>query len=405
MTAQPSSLTLRLFRSRASAALIVSCCSSASGVLVAVAVARSSTVAETGRYGVAVAAVLLVTALARSAVADPLTATSGATGVLRRTGRASVIGLGGAVVLGIAAILLRSEYLAIGALAIHGLAVRDTVRAVLLARGTASVAVVAELVGLGSTTIAFGGTLLGVWDSVTAFAVWAGTGALLGYAVSTVTKSTLRPRWHDTPVPTPRSLAFGGDTMIGSGVVQVVTWIATAIGGLPVAAALRGAGTLAGPVTVGLTAARAVLIPHAVRRLDGGGGIRGLLGDTTKLCAVAAPALVLLAVVPERLGVALLGATWPLVAPILVWTAIELFAQLVAAVPESAHRALGAGRRILALRCTTAFVRIPLVLLVAPSGVGAVVVAAAAVTAGSAVIWWISLATLAPRPVLLPTSD
>jgi len=374
-------------------------------MLVAVAVARSSTVAETGRYGVAAAAMLLVTALARSAVADPLTAASGTADVLRRTGRASVIGLGGVLTLGIAAIVLGSEYLVVGAIAIHGLAMRDTVRAVLLARGSVSVAVVAELIGLGSTVIGFSGTLLGVWDGVTAFAVWAGTGALLGWSMSLVTRSTLRPRWHDTPVPTPLSLAFGGDTMIGSGIVQVVTWIATAIGGLPVAAALRGAGTLAGPVTVGLTAARAVLIPHAVRRLDGGGGIRGLLADSTKLCAVAAPGLVLLAVVPEPLGAALLGATWPLVAPILIWTAIELFAQLVAAVPESAHRALGAGRRILALRCATAFVRIPLVLLVAPSGVGAVVVAAAAVTAGSAVVWWVSLAGLTRRPVLLPTSD
>jgi O-antigen/teichoic acid export membrane protein len=386
-------------------ALLATVGSSASGLLVAVTIARSSTVDATGRYAVAAAAMLLVTALARSAVADPLTAASSAPGVLRRTGRASAIGLGGVAVLGTVAVLLRSDYLAVGAIAIHGLAMRDTVRAVLLARGAAVVAVVGELVGVGSTAVAFSGTLLGLWGGLTAFAVWAGFGALLGYVMSIVTTSSLRPSWQDTPIPTARSLAFGGDTMIGSGVVQVVTWIATAIGGLSVAAALRGAGTLAGPVTVGLTAARAVLIPHAVRRLDGGDAVRGLVRDTAKLCALAAPALVLLAVVPAPIGVALLGATWPLVAPILMWTAIELFAQLVAAVPESAHRAIGAGRRILALRCSTALIRIPLVLLVAPAGVGAVVVAAAAVTTGSAVIWWISLVTLTRRPVSLTTSD
>lgn len=394
----------RVAGSRGTTALVVGLGSSASGMLVAVTIARSSTVDETGRYGVAVAAMLLVTALARSAVADPLVAAPPATDVLRHTGRASVIGLGGMVALAVAAVALRSEYLVTGALTVHGLAMRDTVRAVLLARGRSSVAVVAELVGLGGTTIACTGTQLGLWDASAAFAVWAGVGALLGYGMSLVTRSTLRPGWNETPVPTTRSLAFGGDTMIGSGVVQVVTWIATWIGGLSVAAALRGAGTLAGPVTVGLTAARAVLIPHAVRRLDGGGGVRGLLGDTTKLCTVAAPVLVLLAVVPEPLGAALLGATWPLVAPVLVATAIELFAQLVAAVPESAHRAMGAGRRILALRCCTAVVRIPLVLLVAPSGVGAVVTAAAAVTAGSALAWWISLVVLVRQPVPSPPS-
>jgi hypothetical protein len=395
----------RAVRSRGAWALVVSLCSSGSGLLIAVAVARGSTVDEMGEYGVGAAALVLLTALARSAVTDPLVAMTSTPESRRRLGRASAIGAVGAVVLGAAAFLLGSGYLLVGALAVHGLTMRECTRAVLVARGAITVAVVTEATWLMVTVGAFCGTASGVWDSISAFAIWAGAGAVLGYGAAWRTGSDVRPSWAATPVPTARSLAFGGDTMIGSGVVQLVTWVATAIGGLPVAAALRGAGTLAGPVTVGLTAARSVLIPRAVDRLDGDRGLRGLARDAALLCGLATPFLVLLAVVPDPIGAGLLGATWPTVRPILVVTAIELFFQLVAAVPETAHRALGAGQRILVLRCTTAGARIPLVVLAAPSGVGAVVSCAAAVTAASSMIWWISLVTLAhprspssPRP-------
>ena len=165
--------------------------------------------------------------------------------------------------------------------------------------------------------------------------------------------------------------------------------------------ALRGPGTLARPVTVGLSAARAVLIPRTLRHLESTGGVRGLVVDTALMTALAMPALTALSFIPDPIGRALLGDTWRLVAPILPLTALELLFQLFAAVPESAHRALGRGGRIVAVRSGSAVVRIPVVVLAALSGLDAVVAAAAVVTMLSATAWWVSLATLSrpdPQP-------
>ncbi|MGN7191841.1 hypothetical protein [Curtobacterium sp. MCBA15_004] len=391
-------------RSRAVAALTATALASASGLLVAVSVARTSSVDDTGRFGVAVAALVLLTALSKSAVTDPLVADAHRRPRgTRMLGRASVMGLVGAVVLLGAGVATGSAYLVTGAVVAHGLTLRECVRAVLLATGAAWQAVVLETVVCTASVIALVGTLLGAWDGLTAFALWAGGGALIGYTAAAVTRSDVVPSWARTPVTDARSIAFASDTVIGSGVVQLVTWIATAIGGLSIAAALRGAGTLAGPVTVALSASRAVLIPRAVQHLGSGCGLRPFVIDTAVLSGLALPALVLLASAPDRLGSALLGATWRTVEPVLLLTAVELFFQMVAAVPEVAHRAIGNGRRIVSVRIATAAVRLPAVIIAASHGIDAIVAAAAVVTVLGAVAWWWSLATLvapssAPRP-------
>jgi O-antigen/teichoic acid export membrane protein len=392
----------RIVRGRAVPALAVSALASFSGFVVAVAVARTSTTADTGRYGIAAAAVFLVTASARSAVTDPLIADAHRhPSHTRRLGRASLVGLLGAVVLLGVGTAVASEYLVIAALAVHGLTIRECVRAVLVATGSARTAVVLEAAWAAASASALAGTFSGVWGGTVAFTIWALSGALLGYVAAARTRSDLVPVWSRTPVPGRRSVAFASDTLVGSGVVQLVTWIATAIGGLAIAAALRGAGTLAGPVTVGLSAARAVLIPRALRHLGSSRGVRGLVRDTALMSGLALPALVFLAFLPDAVGGSLLGATWLLVGPVLPLTATELWFQLVASVPEAAHRALGRGRRIVVVRSGSAVVRLPVVIAAAPHGIGAVVSAAALVTLLSATAWWWSLVTLSrPSPTL-----
>lgn len=383
----------RIVRGRAVPSLVVSASSSVAGLVVAVAVARTSSIGDTGRFGIAVGALLIVTALARSAVTDPLVADARPEHT-RLLGRASLIGLVGGLALTAVGAATGSVYLVVAGLAAHGLTVRECVRAVSVATGVARVGVLLEGSLAAASLVGLVGTLIGVWDGTTAYVVWAASGAVLGYVAAATTRSDVRPGWTRTPVPTARSVAFASDTLIGSGVVQLVTWIATAIGGLSVAAALRGAGTLAGPVTVGLAAARAVLIPRAVHHLGTARGLRWLGRDAAIMAGLALPVLVALACVPGSIGSALLGDTWALVAPILPLTAVELLFQLVAAVPEAAHRALGRGRRILVVRCGSAVVRLPAVIVAAHHGIGAVVLTAAAVTVISAVAWWWSLATL-----------
>jgi hypothetical protein len=390
----------RLVNGRAVRALTVSALTSVSGLLVAVAVARTSSTADTGRYGIAAAALLLVAALARSAVTDPLVAVAHRhPSHTRALGRASLIGACGAAVLLGAGAATASEHLVIAAIAAHGLTVRECVRAVLLATGSAATAVVLEASWAAASATAFVAALVGACDGTVAFAVWAISGALLGYVAAARTRSDVVPGWSRTPVPGRRSVAFASDTLIGSGVVQLVTWIATAIGGLSIAAALRGAGTLAGPVTIGLSAARAVLIPRSLRHLHSPRGVRGLVADAALMSGLALPALTVLAFLPAPIGSGLLGETWRLVAPVLPLTALELLFQLVASVPESAHRALGRGGRIVAVRSASAAVRLPIVVTAALSGLEAVVAASAVVTMLSAAAWWVSLITLSrPSP-------
>lgn len=384
----------RRFAVRSIGALIVALSTSASGFLVATAVARVASVEETGRFAVAVAAVALSTAIARSAVTDPLVVNPVGSAALTRIGRASSIGAAGAVVVGIAGLVTHSEYLLVGAITLHGLTIRECVRAVAVARGSCGAAVLVETTWLAVAVVAFVGTAVGSWSGLTAFAVWAGAGAVLGYVSAVRQRFDLLPAWRSTPVPTGRSLSFAADTVMGSGVVQLVTWVSAAAGGLTVAAALRGAGTLAGPVTVCLGAARSVLIPRAVSRLRSQGGLRGLRRDTVLLCLVASPGLVALAAagaLPAPAGEAVLGETWAFVAPILPLTALELLFQLVSAVPESAHRALGMSRRIVQLRAVSALLRLPAMISVIPIGIGAMAAMAAAVTALNAALWWAHL--------------
>lgn len=396
-------LLRRAVRGRAGAAVAVAAASSATGLLVTIAVARTSTVSETGRYALAVSVLTLASAVTRSAAADPLIALDGTPP--RALGRASIIGIAVAVTSGVVAILSGDHWSAVVAFSVHGVLLRDCVRAVLVARSSARLAAACELGILVGVVVAAVGAVSGWWSGVAVFVSWTALSAVVGYGSAIALHYDWWPRWRLAAVPTRVATAFAADTLVGSGVVQLVTWIATVIGGLPVAAALRAAGTLAGPVTVLLGAARSVLIPRARRRLDGPAGLRRLMSDSALLCAAAAPALGLLAFMPTTLGSAVLGATWAVVRPILPWVALELLLQLAAAVPEAAHRALALGRRLVLVRSATAAVRLPVMVVAATQGLTVIVIAAAAVTFVSATMWWISLALQrrATRPATTST--
>jgi hypothetical protein len=388
-----------VLRRRGLAALTVAATTSLAGLLVSVAVARTCSVDETGRFAVATSALLLTGALARSAVAEPIITSRRAAVVPIALGRASWIGVVAAVVLVVAALVLRSDYLAVAGTAAHGWVVRECARAVLVARGRVRGACLSEGALALTTGVAAAGAMTGCWSGFTACCIWAAGGSALGYALAVGTRSDVRPGWRRTPVDSRQSLAFASDTLIGSGVVQIAGWIGAAVGGLSVAAALRGAGTLAGPVTVGLTAVRSVLLPRSTGAFRSDQPVRALARDAVLLTTAAAPPLIALALLPDRIGSAALGATWDLVAPILPVTAAELLFQLVASVPEAAHRAADARGRLVLLRSSAGVVRLLTVLVVAPMGVTAIVLTSLLVTAASAVAWWASLLSVRPRTV------
>lgn len=388
------SVAARVLRSRAAGSLLITCLTSASGLVIAVAVARSSTVADTGRFGIAASVLLLLGAVARSGGVDPLVVLARRPEDIRSLGRASCIALVGAAIIAIAATALALPWLGVVAVAAHGAVLRECVRAAQIARGRVRLVALIELGTTVGAGIAATGALCGAWDAFTAFTVWAVVGSTLGYASAVVHRSDVAPVWKRSPMNAWRSASFMGDTLIGSGTVQASTWIATAVGGLPIAAGTRGAGTLAGPVTVVLTAIRSVLLPRAVAHSAAPDGLRRLVRDTLGMTALAAPFLVLLALFPDRVGESLLGETWSIVHPVMPLVAFELLLQVAAAPAEALHRVSASDRRILAIRATLAAVRVASVALVAPFGLGAVLGAALGTTATGAVVQWCSVAAL-----------
>lgn len=393
----------RLLRGRASGAFLTSGLASVSGLVVAVAVARTSTVSETGRFGIAVSAILLLGAVARSGAVDPVVVLARRPEDLRSLARASCIGLVGAVAVAVAAFALDSTWLAVSALASHGMVLRESIRAAQLARGSVSRVAVTEAVWAVSAVVASAGAITGLWSALSAFAAWSAAGAFLGYLSAALHRVDIVPSWRRSPVPTRRSASFMGDTLIGSGSVQASVWIATALGGLVIAGGVRGAGTLAGPVTVVLTAVRAVLIPRAVGHLSAPDGLSRLARDTVWMAVCVLPFLAFLAFLPDGVGAALLGDTWEVVAPVMPLVAMELLFQLIAAPAEAAHRVTASERRILSIRAVLATVRITTTLVAAPFGLGAVMVAALATTAVGAGTQWVSQAVL--RGADQPCSD
>lgn len=385
---------LRVLRSRAVAALLITGCTSTSGLVIAVSVARTSTVTTTGQFGIAASVLLLLGALARSGGIDPLVVVARSHEDVRHLGRASSIALAGAVLIAVAAVVLGSSWLVVVAVAAHGVVLRECVRAAAVARGRTRRVAVIEFAATVVSVLAAAGALCGMWTAFAAFTASSLIGSVIGYVSVALHRADIMPAWKRFPVGSRRSASFIGDTLIGSGTVQASTWLAASVGGLVIAGGIRGAGTLAGPVTVALTAIRSVLLPRAVAHASAPNGLRRLAHDTLGMAALAAPFVAVLAFFPSELGRALLGGTWRFVAPVTALVASELLLQVVAAPAEAAHRVSASDRRILSIRATLAAVRLVGVFVAAPHGLGAVLAAALLTTALGAIVQWSSLVGL-----------
>lgn len=388
---------------RAAASLSVGILSSLGNLGLSVATAHRSDITGLGEFGLAFSIYVLTVGLARSAVADPALALAGSFSVLRDClQRASLIGLISVIPILSAGLLFGLPFLIVLALTVHGAVLYEYVKTMSVASFSARHAITMESVWLTCSLAATFLVFERVLSPVGGFAVWAGSSAVVGYVSALILKLNARPRWRLQTTSSKSALGFGLDFLIGSGSGQLALNIVSATAGLAVLGALRGAGTVLGPVTLMVTASRALLIPHLSRIILRSRVVSPMHNSAVTavtLGAVVAPFLFALCFLPDYVGRLLLGANWDYAQPLLPALAIELFFIVTAAVPFAGHRAILAARESLVARGMLGAVRVCAIVWAAVEfGALGAAIAMACTAFISAVVWWVSYGLLLRRP-------
>lgn len=378
---------------RVSLGLIDQGLSSASNVLVTLAVARVSSVDE---FGVA-ALLLLVSTVAiaadRGCLGTPLlhAAAHGADAVERERGHAATAAAAVGLVVAVPVMLIGyftgQVTLALAlAVATPLVLVQDVYRLSVLADGRPGLAVQAD----GSWTA---GSILvlivtAVRPGVPSWLLVAMWGASAALSLALLVRST-----HTRPVA--RGLvqwwsAGSGDRLryaveggIGTGSAFLVVGLSSAIIGAQASAGLRGAGTLMGPMSLLMSAIPVALLPEAVRA---GLPLRDIWSSLRRaaivMSAIALTIGVLAGALPDAVGRLLLGDSWDQAAPLLPITGLEYAALAWISVMYSTLRVAGRSGQLLSARVVHASISISLSLLAAALWLTAFSVACAlAVTA------------------------
>jgi len=411
---RPLALLRRAQVRRAGAALGANGLVSVASLVLAVAVARRTGIAEFGQFALATLVWTMLAGMVRAAVVETALARSGVAGtVVRSAQRASLVALVAASGTLVAGLALQNRYLLVLAACVHGLTLLDFQRVTEAAVGDARRSVVLSAAWsvpcVALAVVSFQRAV----DPVALFAVWAGGGAAVGYLGALRAPRLMLPAWPRRADETRAAWLFALDYGVGAGGSALSTLALGGAVGTAAVGAIRGAGTLLGPANLLSTTLRSLLIPHLVRA--------GLQGPASELraarrvallavCGVG-PLLALLTLLPGSVGTQLLGATWSTARPVLLALALESLLALVSSIPAAGYRAALAGRRALVLRLVTGVPR-PFVVVLAGVGAGApgAAWAMAAIAGVNAVLWWGSYVGMlrrrddGPVPAAAPSS-
>lgn len=379
---------------RVQLSLLTNVLSSLGNFSVSIAVARQETIADVGLFAVATATYALAVGAVRAGFAETALALDLGAGPLR-TGARSVSGVAAVVGLVVAAVGLVSgnPYLAVMGAALHGLCLYEYVKASSLARLSPAHALAMEAAWFAVTVPVAVAAIAGAVEPLVAFAAWTGGGAVVGYVTCLLVGFRILPSVRATSVPWRTSAPYVADFLVGSGSAQVAVNVLSATAGTAVAGSLRSATTLFGPAGLVLTSARTLIIRHLGRGRGRGGGRswRPAAMVALVLTVPMTPVLVTIAVLPDAVGEAVLGANWSYAAPLMPLLSVEMFFSTLAAVAYAGHKALLVGRQTIAVRSVLAVARIGGVVVggVTAGAFGAAV-AMAAVSALGCVLWWVA---------------
>lgn len=374
---------------------------SLASLALSITVARASSVPVFAAFSLAMVAYLFGSGLIRSALTDSALSRPADRDTFDRSfRRASLVALAGAAVVVVWGLVTANTFLVVLGVAFHGLIVFDFLRTFDSAAGAAGRAMVATTAWSVLTIAAAVLSIAGHLDAGVVFVVWAASGALAGYVLMAVARTPVLPGWSRHRADTRVSGLFALDYAVGSGGALFTTGLLGLVSDGRVLGAVRGAGTLLGPLNLIATTVRSLLLPFLSRRDDvQGRQIRAALRVALLQVAVLAPFLVALQFLPDAWGEQLLGDTWQLASLALLPLSLEAVFALIGAVANSGHRVAFAGGRSLALRLAVGIPR-PFVVLACAQvwGIPGATWSMAAISALNAVVWWASYYHLSRRP-------
>lgn len=336
--------------------------SSLSNVLLVFSLARVSDVTAFGKIGLALAAFSTALAASRGLLGTPIALLSHNRDRLHSgAGPAMAAAVSGGALLGLVLIgaTITTEVAGVGialGLALPLVLAQDVARYAAISDGHPGRALASDSVWAAGGLLLLGWTWL-VPDLTRndVGAVWAALSAL-ALAVLLVV-SPFRPRlrgaadwWHGNHSA---RLLFGGEAVLGAVTTLVVMALIALILAPSAVAALRGAGSVMGPLSVFMSAVAVAVVPE-LRRDDAALTAERAWRHLRRLAmALSAVSLFIGAVMwltPASVGALVLGETWPLAHAILPITAAEYAALSWATAAASGLKAQGRSAELLRLR-------------------------------------------------------
>jgi hypothetical protein len=368
-------------------------------LLVTVSVARQSDVLDFASFAFAGLVYSLVSGCLRAAfVENTIVALGDLDVAARQLHRLTLTSVALAFAVGVSGVVFESPYMIWLALALPGLCILDYARIVDMAVSDARRGILLSLTWSLPVAAVSAASMLFAIPAMIVYCTWAGWGAILGISAAKAQGLSLRPAWPPGPTSEVRtSAAFTLDFAVGSGGASATTLLLGPLIATSAIGALRGASTLLGPVTLVASSARSLVLPHLVRsgRDAASSDLHAARRAALLLAAIVIPCLMILSLLPARLGQELLGSTFATARPLIPPLAIEVCAAVIGGVAAAGHRSRAAGRRALTVRLCLGIPRPLLVGLTAVQfGVEGAAWSMAAVSVVNAVAWWLSFANL-----------
>ncbi|MEU8262038.1 hypothetical protein AB0C02_15610 [Micromonospora sp. NPDC048999] len=372
-------------------------------------VARGESLTGLGQFALAFSVYVFAIGLVRAAVtegvlaAGPERATAAIGGGVRR---ACAVGAGAGAAVAGAGLVVGSRYLVIVGVALCGLVVYDYTRGVSLGVGSARAACAQDVAWTGVTAMAVLAALFESVAPVLLFAVWATSGAVLGFLVAVWRGYRPLPGWGLDREGTRNALSFGLQFLITSGSAQLALTGLAVTAGVGVVGALGAAQTVFGPVALLTATLSAIIIPYLSRARPVTARARARTAGPVVLVAVGfiVPVVLAISLLPGEVGRAVFGANWTAARPLLPLLGVEAVLVPAALVAFAGHRVERAGARALLLGAGLGPVRVVVVvsgglLFGANGAAGALAVMAVA----SASCWWISYLSLREKETPWPS--
>jgi len=377
---------------RARFAVISNALISATSFLLAVAVARRADIHEFGEFTLAIATFLLLLGLVRASVTETtLARIADSAENANAFQKVTLLSLVAGAALTAVGLIWDLPYFTVLGLSFNGLAALDYVRTVnaALYRESSSLFQGALwcFVGLGISGI----SLVVYIPPIVVFAAWAVSGAVIGYGCAIAGRYGWRPSWSARSGDNHVALFFAADYLAGSGGSLLSTSLLGITAGPATVGAIRGAGTLLGPANLISGTARSLAIPYLTRARQS--EVRDefslAVRSTIATALISLPLAVGVCLIPDPVGVWLLGDSWDHVLPVLPALAIEALLALISSIPAAGFRSRLAGAKALRLRLITGIPRPVLVVTAAYFG-GALGAAwsLAGIAAINAAMWW-----------------